>query len=59
MGQIFGEFEGVLLALENFLDTIYLFEKGKIKESGSFNELLKKSKEFQAMWEKYTKSQEN
>ena len=47
------------LHLLPLFDTIYLFEKGKIKESGSFNELLKKSKEFQAMWEKYTKSQEN
>lgn len=46
------------LHLLPLFDTIYLFEKGKIKESGSFNELLKKSKEFQAMWEKYTKSQE-
>lgn len=47
------------LHLLPLFDTIYLFEKGKIKESGSFNELLKKSKEFGSMWEKYTKSQEN
>ncbi|OGH66590.1 MAG: hypothetical protein A3B90_00970 [Candidatus Magasanikbacteria bacterium RIFCSPHIGHO2_02_FULL_41_13] len=46
------------LHLLPLFDIIYLFEKGKIKESGSFSELLKKSKEFQVMWEKYTKSQE-
>ncbi len=64
--NIFSEFKDKVvissihrLHLLPLFDTIYLFEKGKIKESGSFNELLKNSKEFQAMWEKYTKSQEN
>ncbi len=64
--NIFSEFKDKVvissihrLHLLPLFDTIYFFQKGKIKESGSFNELLKNSKEFQAMWEKYTKSQEN
>jgi ABC-type multidrug transport system fused ATPase/permease subunit len=45
------------LHLLSLFDTIYLFEAGKIKENGSFEELLQRSKEFQSMWKKYTESQ--
>lgn len=47
------------LHLLPMFDTIYFFQGGKILEKGSFDELLKKSSEFQMLWTKYTKSQKN
>lgn len=46
------------LHLLPLFDTVYLFQDGKIQESGSFDSLLKHSKQFQSLWQKYTKSQE-
>lgn len=46
------------LHLLPLFDMVYLFQDGKIQESGSFEYLLKHSKQFQSLWEKYTKSQE-
>ncbi len=45
------------LHLLSMFDTVYLFQKGKVVDSGSFEYLLKNSSEFQILWEKYTKSQ--
>jgi len=42
------------LHLLPLFDTIYFFKNGKILAKGSFNDLLKKSYEFQVLWKKYT-----
>jgi len=44
------------LHLLKMFDVIYLFEDGKIKANGSFNEMMKKSWHFRKMWEKYDKT---
>lgn len=41
------------LHLLPLFDQIYLFSNGKILANGNFNQLLKKSPEFQEMWNKY------
>ena len=41
------------LHLLPLFDKIYLFKKGQIIASGSFNELLESSKEFKKIWEKH------
>ena len=41
------------LHLLPLFDTIYLFADGKLKASGSFNDLLKESKFFKVMWDSY------
>lgn len=63
--NIFREFKGKTiissihrLHLLPLFSRIYLFEKGVIKTSGSFDELLEHSPEFQEMWQKYTESQQ-
>lgn len=37
-------------------DTIYMFEKGSISASGSFDQLLQSSSFFAKMWQKYTET---
>ena len=44
------------LHLLQYFDTIYLFDKGELIASGSLDELLKTSKEFKVMWDKYKRS---
>ncbi len=44
------------LHLLYLFDQIYFFKEGKIIISGSFNELLKKSPDFQEIWEKYNRT---
>lgn len=46
------------LHLLTMFDMIYFFKDGEIIAKGSFNELLKDSSEFRAMWKKYKKSKE-
>ena len=62
--NIFNEFKDKTLIssvhrlhLLPMFDKIYLFKQGKIVESGSFKELLKKSSSFREAWDKYSKSQ--
>lgn len=61
--NIFKEFQGkTILAsvhrlhLLSSFDTIYFFDKGKIIASGSLQELLTESPEFQDLWDKYHKA---
>jgi len=44
------------LHLLKMFDHIYFFRDGKIIASGTFEELLKSSQEFEKIWEKYTKT---
>ena len=44
------------LHLLRLFDTIYIFEKGEISASGTFQELLQSSPHFAAMWQKYTET---
>lgn len=44
------------LHLLRMFDTIYLFDRGTIKASGSFNQLLEISPLFSLMWSKYTQA---
>jgi len=44
------------LHLLSLFDTIYYFESGKIIASGNLSELLKVSKKFRFMWNKYNKA---
>jgi ABC-type multidrug transport system fused ATPase/permease subunit len=44
------------LHLLRMFDMIYMFEKGSIVASGSFEELLRTSPSFAEQWEKYTKT---
>jgi ABC-type multidrug transport system fused ATPase/permease subunit len=44
------------LHLLQMFDTIYLFDRGKIIGAGNFDELLRDSSLFAAMWQKYSKT---
>lgn len=46
------------LHLLRMFDTIYMFDKGVISASGSFNQLLESSPLFADMWSKYTQTHE-
>lgn len=61
-GNIFAEFgDKTIIAsvhrlhLLSMFDAIYFFKQGKIIASGSLSELQNHSREFQELWEKYTK----
>jgi ATP-binding cassette, subfamily B, bacterial len=44
------------LHLLPLFDTIYYFHHGEVRASGSFESLQKTSKEFRALWQRYTKT---
>lgn len=47
------------LHLLSLFDAVYFFEDGKIIASGTFESLKKSSPDFQALWEKYTKTRDS
>lgn len=63
-GNIFREFKGTSkissihrLHLLRFFDIVHLFDKGRIVASGTFEELLTSSPEFQELWRNYNDAQ--
>jgi ATP-binding cassette subfamily B protein len=43
------------LHLLNLFDRVFYFKKGKLLAQGTFEELLKESKQFKSVWDKYVK----